>query len=97
MFILLHHDISVATVAAITGKTCHNLQVTIGAASRDFVRGRLGILYAGVSHGLGSDPGMAVQSRHEEIRYIFSAERHMSWHESDIVLNVHERGKDFID
>ena len=30
-------------------------------------------------------------------RYIFSAERHMSWHESDIVLNVHERGKDFID
>ena len=44
-----------------------------------------------------SDPGMAVQSRHEEIRYIFSAERHMSWHESDIVLNVHERGKDFID
>ena len=46
---------------------------------------------------LGSDPGIAVQSRHEEIRYIFSAERHMSWHESDIVLNVHERGKDFID
>ena len=50
---------------------------------------------------------MAIQSRHEEIkvvppkvvtpRYIFSAERHMSWHESDIVLNVHERGKDFID
>ena len=52
---------------------------------------------SGQTHAKDRNSEMIVQSRHEEIRYIFSAERHMSWHESDIVLNVHERGKDFID